>query len=242
MNVGHGTLVLSILWLTLSVPSVHAANETETAELLLKLMQSGRSVIASHQELINDAHKADKGFTADVFVERLIQRYKQDTNIDLRNPAVSAATSKLLWSFLDSGKEVVGNFQPLINRPGIGFKGLIPAKWGRMAAEKFTERTGVRMKLTSLNYRWPGNRPDDFETEVLKMFQDPGYPKGKDYIKNVTVEGRPAYRVMTPEYMKPACLSCHGEPKGEKDITGMKKEGYRDGEVAGAISIVIPVR
>lgn len=97
------------------------------------------------------------------------------------------------------------------------------------------------MKLTSTNYRWPGNRPDDFEAEVLRLFSEANYPKGKDYSKATTVEGKQVLRVMAPEYVKPFCLGCHGEPKGDKDITGMKKEGYKDGDLAGAISLVIPV-
>lgn len=235
--------VVAAVFISWIIPvSALAGNETETAELLLKLMQAGRSVVAAHQDMINDAKKAEKGFTADVFADRVIQRYKQDTNIDLRNPGVAPGTARLLWSLLDSGKEVVTEFQPVINKPGIGFKGFIPAKWGRMAAEKFSQRSGVKLKLTSMNYRWPGNRPDDFEMEILRLFQDPGYPKGKQYARTMTVDGRPAMRVMAPEYVKPACLQCHGEPRGEKDITGMKKEGYKDGDLAGAISLTIPVR
>jgi hypothetical protein len=242
MKTGHVTLVVGALLVAAVTAPAWAATETETAELILKLMQAGRSVVAAHQEMINDSRKADKGFTPEIFGDRVIQRYRQDTNIDLRNPAVSPATARLLWALLDSGKEVVGEFQPVINKSGVGFKGFIPAKWGRMAAEKFTQKTGLRLKLTSLNYRWPGNRPDDFELDVLKLFQDPNYPRGKDYAKTVMVDGKPQLRIMTPEYVKPACLQCHGEPKGEKDITGMKKEGYKDGDVAGAISLTVPVR
>ena len=36
-----------------------------------------------------------------------------------------------------------------------------------------------------------------------------------------------------------ACLKCHGEPKGAKDITGGKKEGGKLGELGGAISFVL---
>lgn len=235
-GVGIGLWTWSIF-----VTTASAGSEAETAELLIKLMQAGRGVVSANQDLINDASKADKGFTPDVFGDRLIQKFRETTNVDLRSPSVPPATAKLLLALVDSGKEVVGEFQPVINKGGIGFKGFIPAKWGRMTAEKFTQRTGVRMKLTSTNYRWPGNRPDDFEAEVLRLFSEANYPKGKDYSKATTVEGKQVLRVMAPEYVKPFCLGCHGEPKGDKDITGMKKEGYKDGDLAGAISLVIPV-
>jgi hypothetical protein len=47
--------------------------------------------------------------------------------------------------------------------------------------------------------------------------------------------------MMDPEYAGPTCLSCHGYAKGERDVTGMKK-GWKEGELAGAISIVLPLK
>ena len=37
------------------------------------------------------------------------------------------------------------------------------------------------------------------------------------------------------------CLECHGEPKGEIDVTGHPKEGWAIDDIGGAISIVIPM-
>jgi len=48
-------------------------------------------------------------------------------------------------------------------------------------------------------------------------------------------------RVMLPLYYEPACLRCHGGPKGERDISGYTKEGGKDGELAGAISVKLPL-
>jgi Protein of unknown function (DUF3365) len=58
----------------------------------------------------------------------------------------------------------------------------------------------------------------------------------------VTMDGRPVLRVMDPEYAGPTCLACHGGPKGELNVTGMKKEGWKEGDLAGAISIVLPLK
>jgi hypothetical protein len=44
---------------------------------------------------------------------------------------------------------------------------------------------------------------------------------------------------MMPEYYGASCLSCHGQPKGEVDITGYPKEGAAAGDLSGAISITI---
>ncbi|MGH7258968.1 MAG: Tll0287-like domain-containing protein, partial [Nitrospiraceae bacterium] len=83
---------------------------------------------------------------------------------------------------------------------------------------------------------------DDFESEVLRMFADARHPKGQPYSKATMIDGKPVLRMMDPEYAAATCLNCHGAPKGERDITGMKKEGWKEGDLAGAISIVIPMR
>ena len=38
-----------------------------------------------------------------------------------------------------------------------------------------------------------------------------------------------------------ACLQCHGEPAGELDVTGTRKEGWKMGDIGGAISIIMPL-
>ena len=45
--------------------------------------------------------------------------------------------------------------------------------------------------------------------------------------------------MMTPDYYPASCLSCHGSPKGETDITGYPKEGAKEGDLGGVISIVL---
>lgn len=219
----------------------YAADEAKTADLLVKLLKAGRMVVSDHQDLINDAGKGDKGFTPQYFEEKWIAKYKETAKIDLSKPPAGEA-GRLLTALLESGKEVVGEAQPLINKPGIGFKGFLPALWGRKAGEKFGQKTGIRLKQTSLHYRFAGNKPDDFESEILKQFSDPGYPKGKEYVKTVAMEGKQVMRYLSPEYAAKSCLACHGTPAGEKDITGMKKEGYKEGDLAGAISVVMPVK
>lgn len=225
----------------LSAGPARAANEAETAELLVKLLQAGRSVISTHQELINDASKGNKGFTPDYLAEKMMDKYRETAKIDLTKPS-STPHYRLLITLVESGKEVIAEAQPIINKQGIGFKGMIPAVWGRKAGERFTQKTGIKLKLTAMDYRYPGNKPDEFESEVLRLFSDPNYPKGKEFSRMVMVNGQPSFRMMAPEYVGATCLKCHGVPKGERDITGNKKEGLKEGGLAGAISLIIPVR
>jgi hypothetical protein len=48
--------------------------------------------------------------------------------------------------------------------------------------------------------------------------------------------------MMDPEYAAGSCLRCHGTPKGERDLMGKKKEGWKEGSFAGAVSLVLPLR
>jgi Protein of unknown function (DUF3365) len=240
--VNRFTVLGAVLLATaLCSPQAYAANEAETAELLVKLLQAGRTVISGHQALINDAAKGPKGFTPEYLADRMIQKYREMTQIDLSRPG-GTTQYRLLLVLLESGKEVVAEAQPVINKEGVAFKGFIPAVWGRKAGAKFYQRTGIRLKLTAQEYRYPGNKPDEFENEVLKVFAQPSYPKGRGYSQILTMEGQPVLRYMAPEYATGPCLKCHGEPRGIRDETGMKREGFKEGDVMGAISLVLPMR
>jgi len=218
-----------------------AGNEAEVAEHLIDLLKIGRGVLSQQMDNINDPTKADKGFTGDYVAGQVIERFKKKTKIDLRIPNV-VPQAGLYLALIQAEKDVVDETQPIINRPGIGFKGFIPAVFARKTGEQFYKKTGVKMKLTGSDYRNSNNRPDDFESEVLRMFSDARHPKGQTYVRNTMQDGRPVLRMMDPEYAGPSCLGCHGAPKGGRDITGGHKEGWKEGDLAGAISLTLPLK
>ena len=236
--VAMGVTTFLLAWNT----PVQAANEAEVAEHLIELLNIGREVVSEHQATINDATKADKGFTADYVADQVMERFKRKTNIDLRTSNIVPQANFYYLALVEAEREVVDEAQPVINRQGVGFKGFLHAVFARRVGELFYQKTGVRMKLTGISGRNLNSRPDDFEQEVLRMFSDPRHPKGRSYARNTTVDGRPVLRMIDPEYAASSCLSCHGEPKGERDIMGMKKEGWKKGDFAGAISLVVPLR
>jgi hypothetical protein len=222
-------------------PPAHAAGEADLADLLVKMIQAGRTVMAKHQVEINNPDLVDKGFTPEIFEKELAQKYLEVAKYDLAQPA-KTPQDKLIHALKEAGKDVVADHQPAINRPGIAYKNFIPAVWARKTGEKFEKATGVRLKLTSANYRYQGNKPDEFEAEVLKLFEDKDYPKGKGYSRTMMQDGKPVLRLIVPEYAGKACLSCHGEPKGQRDISGNGKEGWVEGSLAGAISLTMSVK
>jgi hypothetical protein len=147
-----------------------AGNEAEVAEHLIELVKIGRGVLSEQMKNINDPTKADKGFTGDYMAGQVVERFKKETKLDLRIPNV-VPQANLYLALVQAEKEVVDEAQPVINKPGISFKGFIPAVFTRRVGEQFYKKSGVRVKLTGIDYRNPNNKPDDFETEVLRMSQ-----------------------------------------------------------------------
>jgi hypothetical protein len=217
----------------------------ETGRLLAVLHDSGRVTVGANQSLINDPEKGNKGFTPEVFEKQVIAQFKERANVDLtdlKNEKVPELAKKLLPQLVEAMKQVVADYQIVINKQGVGFKGFIPATFGTQAAAKFRAKTGVYLKQTMNPPRNPKNTPDEFEAKVLKTFADPEYPRQGEKIVSETVDSGKALRVMLPLFYLKGCLSCHGEPKGEKDISGYMKEGGKEGDLGGAISVKIPLK
>lgn len=226
--------------------AVERAEAEETARLLAKLIRAGRLVIGQNQAVIDDPHKGDKGFTPDVFEQQLIEEFRKETTIDLRTLAdapssilIPPLAKELLPAFVLASKEVMRDAQVVINQRGIGYKNFIPATYGSQAARRFTSQSHVRLKQTTLQPRNPKNEPDEYETSVLKWLS--GRPKAEAYVSELTEEGQ-TLRVVMPIYYAKDCLKCHGEPKGELDISGYPREGAHEGDLAGAITVTVPMK
>lgn len=238
MLVAVGLATIPLVWNT----PARAANEAEeVAEHLIDLVKIGRVVVSEYQDAINDVEKAEKGFTGEFVADQVVERFKKKTKIDLRIPNVVPHANFYLV-LVETERDVIAEAQPVINKQGVGFKGFSHAVFARRVGERFYMKTGVRMKLTGFSGRALNSKPDDFEEEVLRMFSDSRHPKGQRYARNTLVDGRPVLRVMDPEYATDSCLSCHGSLKGERDIMGIKKEGWKEGAFAGAISVVLPLK
>ncbi len=214
---------------------------SEISEDLAMALVSGRSVVAKNQTLINNPDIGDKGLTSEIFIKKMSNEYKARTGKDLLHSG-NISENKVFKQFIQSIKEILNEAQPVINKKGEGFKGFIPASFGLYVGEHFKEKTGITLKQTSHRYRNRANKPDGFEDKILTEFEKAGYPKGKDYYEVISNNGTKVVRYMKPLYVEHACLMCHGEPAGEYDITGRKKEGYREGDLRGAISVVYPFK
>lgn len=151
--------------------------------------------------------------------------------------------SRVVAQELISLRAVIALNQEKINTdPDTGkvmFKHLNPASVGRQVAEIFNETTQFSLKQTRLGARNPDNQPDLSETKMLnQLADDPGI---SEVWQEESQEGRWYFRYMLPLRAEESCLTCHGEPAGERDIAGYPKEGLKLGDLAGAISLTIPM-
>lgn len=238
------TLFISVSGIS-TAAAVDRAEAEETARLLANLLRAGRLVIDDNQKLIDDSHKGDKQFTPTVFERAVRERFRSITGIDLSRLEELSTTTKLpplakrlLPQLLEAAKEVVDDAQVVINQKGVGYKNFIPATFGSQTATRFSMRSHVRLKQTTLNPRNPKNEPDEYEASVLKWLAD--RPRADAYVSELTDNGQ-TLRVVMPIYYEKPCLVCHGEPKGEIDISGYPKEGGREGYLAGAITVTAPL-
>ena len=218
----------------------------ETGRLLAVLLDAGRVTIGHNQLLLNDPTKGDKGFTPEVFAQQTIDAFKERTGHDLAN--LSAATvpemaKPLLARLLEESKKTVATYQPVINMPGIKYKGLIPATFGTETGARFQAWSGVYLKQTAPEHlvRNPKNKPDAFEAAEMKKMGEPSFPRVGEQVVSARGEDGKSVRVLLPLFYGKNCLNCHGAPKGERDVTGYPREGAQEGDLGGAISVKFPM-
>jgi signal transduction histidine kinase len=80
--------------------------------------------------------------------------------------------------------------------------------------------------ITSLKLMNPGNAPDDFERNAMQTFERNG---GTELISVETINKSKYLRYISPLYVEESCLRCHA------------KQGYKVGDIRGAISITVPI-
>ena len=99
-----------------------------------------------------------------------------------------------------------------------------PAYMTRQISEIAGESKGIHFHITSLKPIRPANKPTAWETVALESFE-----KGEKEIFTTDHSGpQPVFQYMAPLLTSKSCLSCHD------------KQGYREGDIRGGISVSIP--
>lgn len=211
---------------------------------LANMLRASRSVVSSNQSLINNPDVGDKWFTAQKVLNEAESNYVKLVGTPLLTDDLSDRDRRLLDAQRRAMHKVIDAHQDEINRLDVGFKGFIPAIFARLSNEEFGAIAGqearIRVTAPPALVRNRKARPDSWEKNILETrMMGADWPKGEPFTETVEYEGRPAFRMLLPEYYRESCLSCHGEPRGEMDITNYPKEGGKVGDLGGAISIVI---
>ena len=238
------TVFAAVGLLLFATVSPVTAGETETAIDLANLLRSARTVIADNQKLINNSSIGNKGLTGKAVVDKALIIFHHRTGRALPLNGSDSLRNQLLRAQIEAINEVINENQKTINKKGVGFKGFVPAVFGRLVNERFKQKIGryAEIKVTAPMelVRNRRARPDAWERKNIQpRLMASNWPKGKIYTEHASSSGRKAFRVLVPEYYSAACLACHGGPKGEIDITGYPKEGGKEGWLAGAISITL---
>ncbi len=84
---------------------------------------------------------------------------------------------------------------------------------------------GAKGHLTSLNPLRPENKPDDWERDALQQLT----LGVEEVAAESRIDGEPYLRLMQPMVTEESCLKCHAQ------------QGYRLGDIRGAISVSIPL-
>jgi hypothetical protein len=244
--IGLLLLVVPVLILLASSSPLAGPEDDDAiiADSLANMLRAARQVISSSQAKINDPDLGDKGLSGQVVLQQSFEAFKKSTGRDPTTIDPSSRLGRMLRAQMDSIVEVTDASQPVINTKGVGFKAFIPAVFARLVNEAFEnrEKAEAQIKVTAPEQlvRNRKARPDTWENEIIhNKLLSPDWPLGQPYSEMADVHGRQAFRMMMPEYYAASCLSCHGSPKGEMDITGYPKEGGHEGDLGAVISITL---
>jgi hypothetical protein len=237
-------LAATVLMPTSLLVATPVDEDAATAQNLAAMLRASWTVISKEQSRINDPALGDKKLSGTVVLEQARKNFQAATGVDPDTIDPTFQSGRLLRNQMDAIVEVMDANQTTINAKGTGFKGFIPALFARLVNEAFIRRANgeAEVKLTAPADRIRNRkaRPDAWEEEMIETkLLSPDWPRGQPYSAAVEFKGRPAFRVMVPEYYDSSCLTCHGSPKGELDITGYPKEGAKENELGGIISIVL---
>lgn len=238
--------VLSIFMSTATVADhpIDVAGGEDIARSLAELHRAARTVISNNQGRINDPDLGDKGLTGERVLEEAIANFTRRHGWSPRDVDAGTVRAALLDAQMEAIVQVMDEHQETINQRNVGFKGFIPAVFGRLLNERFNELAAgqARMKSTA-PLDLVRNRkalPDAWEQRIIEeKLASSQWVDGKAYAAVTDVNGRQAVRVLVPEYYSQSCLACHGEPKGELDVTGYPKEGGREGDLGGIVSVTL---
>lgn len=142
---------------------------------------------------------------------------------------------------LESVWEFMSLNQDRINHDSDGkynFKGLHCSLVGKSIGALFGKKTSYTIRYVNYNPRNKSDSPDAYEGGAIDRFKADS--KLTEVYGLTEYKGEQVFRYVVPMKIDRTCLECHGEPAGEIDVLGYPKEGWKVGDLGGALSIIMP--
>ncbi|MCP4352383.1 MAG: DUF3365 domain-containing protein [Desulfobacterales bacterium] len=243
-------IILALVFV--GVTGVNAGTPKDGMYYFNQMKDSVIEILEENQILINtkpDGSMKTEKLKPEAVYKRAYKMFKKIVGKDFSLKQLKGETNPekiapVLASLLQGGRVTIAKAQKYINTEPDGtvkLKKFVPAVFGRITIDRFTKKTGVPMKQTSLSregfpQRNPYNAPNEWEAKILNKFLEPGW----ELNKGIGVFEENEYRYVKPIYVKKGCLVCHGKPIGEKGPYGHPREGYKLGDIRGGISVALP--
>ncbi|MDR2586770.1 MAG: DUF3365 domain-containing protein [Coriobacteriales bacterium] len=173
---------------------------------------------------------------ADIVLTSNFQRAATASEL-LEESRVLVKEMDAVWNFISLNQDNIN-----YNSNGeYDYKGLHCAIAGRAVAALFSQDTDYEIHFVNLDPRNFINTPDEYETEALERMLAAPDDADESYGFSA-IEGESVFRYVKAMRVSEDCVDCHGMPAGEIDPTGYPKEGWKTGDIAGAVSVTAPAR
>jgi len=158
---------------------------------------------------------------------------------DIRQGAEEAIISKSIGIVLMAeatrdrmGKKLqAGIIKPFDQLDATNIVEAVPVITAFQVAEDKAQEAGYTFRVPKMSPRNPKNAPTELEQQVLAEL------KSGNLTDKIIIE-KDQIRYFKSIRLTAECLFCHGDPKGETDVTGGIKEGWKTGEIHGAFEII----
>jgi uncharacterized protein DUF3365 len=225
---GYLALVVTMAWFTRSKAVEFARNEGQRqAEYRAGGLQPPATpVLNSMAGIFNPNPKGDPGAAAAVLAQRASRELIQRLGTQLQAAMAEGGPVKAISVCKEVAQKVT---------------------------RKYSSEQGFAVRRTALKWRNPLNQPDVFEKEWMTSVQNSTAAEAVPNYNEIIEDrmGQPIeLRQLTPLYLKPLCLSCHGDstqvlPQVQQILSHDYPEdlaiGFKEGEFRGAVSVRIPL-
>ncbi|WP_419785552.1 methyl-accepting chemotaxis protein [Pseudodesulfovibrio sp.] len=130
-----------------------------------------------------------------------------------------------------SAKIESGIIKPFDQIPNDQVVNAVPVITAIRMAMKNAKEAGYEFRVPKESPRNPKNEPTELEAKILAEMK----ATNKD---EATIIDADHIRYFKAIRLTQECLYCHGNPAGEKDVTGGVKEGWKTGQIHGAFEII----